>query len=391
MNKKLIIGFVIVLVVAVVGFIAFKSVDEFSKGGGFRALDGEKISSLSEKEEGDLPDCGAVLYTESFVEISKINEITPLGNTEPPGHTIPTNHVYIHLFNQGEQTTTLPLIAPADIWITEIISSQGYLDPEDYSIRFAVCKDVMGYFNHVKALSPEMQAILDSNKCRGFSGESGSDRCEIKVFEPIKSGIRLGEVGRLQGNFDFGTYDFRTTHDFINPERYGDRTLQIECGFDYYIEELKNDFVSLFPSEAEGSCGKTNYDILGTLQGNWFNGDANEFSPETWNQHLYIGYDNENPNLAVFSIGGVFVDEPTKWLFTPKESGIVNLAPEEVKIGETIYCYERTQDAPDYRYRGFETGKILVKLLTDNEIKIEYQSGSCTTPEFTDNAVNYQR
>ncbi len=340
----------------------------------------------------DLPDCNSVLYKEPFVEINKINEITPLGNVEPPSHTIPTNHVYIDLFQQGTQETTISLYAPADIWITGITSSTGFLDPEDYSIRFSVCKEVKGYFNHVKSLSAEMQEILDDNKCLNFFGQSNDDRCEISVFEPIKSGTHLGGVGGLQGNFDFGTYDSRITHDFINPERYADRTLHIQCGFDYYAEELKNNFTNLFPSEAGGSCGKTNYDILGTLQGNWFNGDAVEWRGETWQQHLYIGYDNVDISLAVISVGGVFVEQPVKWLFYPEESGTTNLAPEEVNSKETIYCYERTQDAPVYRYRGPESGRILINLVEDAKLKIEYQNGNCAEDlDFTNNAKFYER
>ena len=376
MKKELIIGIMFAGVLVIAVFFIFNDVDN---------------STYFEKESGSLPECSSVLYTEAFVEIDKINEITPLGNTEPPGHTIPTNHMYVNLFQQGTQKTTLPLYAPADIWITDIVSSTGFLDPEDYTIRFSVCKDVIGYFNHVKKLSPEMQAILDNNKCQDF-GVGSSDRCEVKVFEPVESGAHIGEVGALQGNFDFGTYDFRTTHDFINPERYADRTLHIECGFDYYIPELKEQFIGLLEEESEGNCGKTNYDILGTLQGNWFNGDTTEVSPETWNQHLYIGYDNVDPSLAVISVGGVFVDEPTKWLFTPKESGTTNLVPEKVRTGEIIYCYEKTEDAPDYRYRGSESGKILVQLITNEKIKIEYQNKNCVEDlKFTNNAKIYER
>lgn len=381
MKNNLVIGIVVVLVLSVGGFLIINKID----------ISNSEEASLSKKEIGSLPDCNSVLYTEPFVEISKINDITPLGNTEPPGHTLPTNHIYIHLFQQGTQETTIPLYAPSDIWITGITSSKGFLDPEDYSIRFAVCKDVMGYFNHIKKLSPEMQTILDNGKCQDFGIGSDSDRCEVKVFEPIESGKHLGEVGRLQGNFDFGTYDSRITHNFINPERYADRTLHMKCGLDYYTEDLKKQFIDLLEEESGGNCGKTNYDILGTLQGNWFNGEAVEWRGDTWQQHLYFGYDNVDPGLAVISAGGVFVNQPTKWLFDPRESGTTNLAPEEVRTGETIYCYERTQDAPVYRYRGFETGKILVQLLTESEIKIEYQSGNCTTSEFTSEAKVYQR
>ena len=382
---KLGVGIFVVIVILATAFFAFDYFNEELEEIDYNENDERNIESSYINEY--LPNCNDIFYTTPFVEIEKINEITPLGNTEPPSHTIPTNHVYVHLFNQGEQTETLPLIAPADIWITEILSSQGYLDPEDYSIRFALCKDVFGYFNHVKFLSTELQEILKKEGC------SGGNDCFIQPLKPIRiiEGSYLGEVGRLQGNFDFGTFDLRETHDFINSDRYGDRTLHIQCGFDYYTPELREQFMGLLEEESEGNCGKTNYDILGTLQGNWFNGNSYEFLPETWNQHLYFGYDNTNPSLAVISIGGVFVDEPVKWLYLAQESGTTNLNPGKVSIGETIYCYERTEDGPGYRYRGVDNGKILIKLVNNMEIKIEYQKGDCSGDLAFKNPTEYKR
>ena len=394
MNKKLIVG-IISLAIAI-GFALIVAVvvlnvkqGNNNHGGGVSNYRSEP-GIPSEQERSELPDCTDVLYTEPFIEISKINEITPLGNTEPPGHTFPTNHMYIHLFEQNTQIETLPLYAPGDIWLTYISESSGFMDPLDYSFSFGVCKDVVGYFNHVKLLSPEMQVILDGAECLSFG--SGPDECVVQVFIKIDAGTYLGEVGRLQGNFDFGTYDFRNENYYISPDKYGQRTLFMQCGFDYYAPELRSSFVDKFPTTAGDNCGKNHYDILGTLQGNWFNGDAIEPNPSDWVKHLYIGYDNDDPSFSVLSIGGTVTQQPQKWLFTASQSGTVNLAPELTVPGNIIYCFDRTNDAPSYRYRGFESGKMLMQLVNEMEMKIEYQSGNCIENlEFTDSAAFYER
>ncbi len=341
----------------------------------------------SETERAKLPDCATILYTFPYVEPSNIREITPLGNVDPPGHTIPTNHVYTHLTLPRESTQTLPLYLPADVWLAHISINHGFTqDPEDDTIYFAVCKDVIGYFNHVKKLSPEMQKIVDNYKC---SADNNKNNCMIQVLIPLKKGTYLGEVGRLQGNFDFGTIDLRTEHNFVNEERYAERTLHIQCPFDYYAPELKNKYYSLLQGDSK-SCGKTNYDIPETLQGNWFYGDSREYYGGDWVKHAFFGYDNVKPERAVLSFGGVIVPENgLRWKFIPVNSGTINRKFEDVKADETIYCYDaNNQD----QFNKSPSGRILVKMENDKQIKVEYQNGGCSgNLIFTNNAKIYER
>ena len=68
--------------------------------------------------------------------------------------------MYLHL-----ESTNVELKAPGDIYITSI-SSTGYTltDDKDYSIEFALCGDVQGYFIHIKTITPELQNLLEGCK-----------------------------------------------------------------------------------------------------------------------------------------------------------------------------------------------------------------------------------
>lgn len=349
----------------------------------------EVLEIPSEAERAILPECSDILYTISYVKIENINAITPLGNVDPPDHTIPTNHVYTHFSAGGMSKKTYELFAPADIWILHIYSNFGITqDSEDHTIYFAVCKDVIGYFNHVKKLTPEINGII-KKEC-GEEGIADNKDCFVETLEPVAAGTVLGEVGGLQGNFDFGTIDLRTEHDFVNKERYAKRTLHIQCALDYYNEDLKNEYYSLL-ARKDGSCGKINYDLLNTLQGNWFYGGATEFYGGDWTKHAFFGYDNEKPELAVISIGGTIVpdNEGLRWTFTPEDIGTENRRFADIKADGNIYCYDKNNED---EFNIGPKGKILVKMMTDEELKVEFQEGSCSgNLSFTSDAKIYER
>jgi len=162
----------------------------------------------NQEEMQQLPECNNIFFSEPFVDLSKVNEISPLGNIGPPGHTFPTEHTYLHLSTGGLNTKTIPLYAPADVYITHV-SSRYELpedDPEDHVIWFALCKDIIGYFNHVKSLSDEMNSILKDIECEKWGSNPGNS-CPKNLLYKIDAGTLLGQVGRMQGNFDFGVMD----------------------------------------------------------------------------------------------------------------------------------------------------------------------------------------
>ncbi len=291
--------------------------------------------------------------------------------------------MYLHL--PYGSVKNIPLFAPGDIHITSVIGNKD-LKTGDFTIYFALCQDVYGYFVHVQTLSEEIIAMAKDVACEDWS--NATDEFCTRIFQSeVSAGTIIGEVGGPNGVFDFGTYDYRTKLDYINPARFGSaeqkpRSLHIVCPLDYYDDASL--FYQKIDRTEEPRCGLVMQDVLGTLQGNWYQGDASN-----WNNHLAFVHENDEPEQSVVSIGGVFTDSG-RWLFTAKETGQVNRKFTDVAPDDNIYCYQaEIQTIPS---DPLPVGRIILQLTSDTELKIEYQDAACGgSYSFTDKVVTYER
>ena len=339
---------------------------------------------LTEKEKAQLPECKNPLLTLSPVPLDSITAIEPIGSSNPPEHTLASisSDTYIAVTGQGTTQTT-PLVAPGDMWIILIQPRYGVTqDPEDHVIKYAFCKNVYGVVDHVKSFSSEMKALVDAYTCPNSRSKPGDSDCPVLLLEPIKAGTPLGTVGRLQGNFNFGTWDLRVTHNFISPKRHGQLSLHSTCPFNYYSSPLRETLLGKLEMEGkDGSCGTVLYDIPGTLQGDWFVGDAVIFRYADWPKLLFFGTDNRFPSQSVIAASGMFISKPTKWLFAAQSSGKTNRRFDQVTADGSLYCYDNNGVHPYKNYeKGVVSGRIIVQLTSATELKIEYREGLCSDP-----------
>lgn len=324
----------------------------------------------SERERDQLPDCTDKFFTFFPVDMSKIYEITPRGNLAPPGHTLPTDHAYFHISAAGMTTETIPLYVPGDATIINVEAREGITqDPLDYTIYFALCQDVIGYYNHVKALSDELTSAVRKVKCEDLGT---ADSCTKYIFYQVKAGTKLGEVGRLQGNFDFGLVDLRKPLPYANLERYPTRSRYIHCPFDYYISDMRDTFFNLIKRKDDQVCGVVAQDLPERLQGNWFHERAAAEYVVEWDTFLSFAHDTNTPEVQVVSIGGIFT-QPSKYEFMPQISGTTNRDFSEVSADGKIYCYKDEQLSGDKK----DEGRIIVQMTSSTELKIEHQPGTC--------------
>ncbi|MCP6719823.1 MAG: hypothetical protein KJI72_00655 [Patescibacteria group bacterium] len=392
MKKNLIIGIVVVLVLAVGGFFLFnnsnlfKTYEDSGESSDFQENVDEESKPISDfinaakrklLSNNNIPSCGdkKELFTVSPVDLDEIDDISPLGGLHPPGHTFPTEHIYIAVNEQGLTTEIIPLRAPGDIVITSVTSNSDFMAPDrkDYSIKFSLCKDVHGYYNHVKEISDGLKEELNKVKCTKF-GIGGDDSCEKRISYKVAAGTVIGGVGHLQGNFDLGTYDTRTLLEYVNMDRYsGERSIYIVCPLDYFEQKVQAELYGKIAREEAPRCGVVSQDVPATLQGNWFFGDSNQVRP--WDEHLSFVHSSDDPNYKVISVGGVFTDA-NFWKFVPAHSGTVNRDFDEVKADGKIYCYDNLK-AGNFGWSDL-SGRIIVELTSDVDLKIEHQSGSCS-------------
>lgn len=330
-------------------------------------LGNETPPEYEEFNRAALPDCSGQLFNFTPVNLGRVYDIGGLGGIGPPGHTFPTEHTYWHVSATGTTTEVVDLYAPGDVVITEVVSTPE-LEITDYTIRFALCKDIHGYYNHAKAISEELSSVLDGIECEEF--DSPTQGCTKKLHYPVKAGTVVGKVGHIQGNFDVGALDYRVTNKFANPSRYHSRSPNIVCPFEYFTPEIKSQIYAKVKRKAEPRCGSVMQDIMGTLQGNWFFGNGT--AELEWEKQLAFVHEASDQGKATISVGGT-LSGPEKWTFSPQHSELANRGFSEVVPNGSIYCYDQGQPPG-------KPGRIILQLLDQDTLKIERQVGNCNEP-----------
>lgn len=316
------------------------------------------------------PSCGTskALLTVPPIPLAVIHGWVPLGQLSPSGHTFPVDHqyLYINVFTGTTNGTVTPtylqptLVAPADMYITYVHA--GTTTPPglaDYSIEFAVCKEVYGQFGHVATIAPSLLAQIGpiDQGCQTYSPNPGTDvvTCETKLLTVfVHAGDVIGTAGGDPPHsiaLDWSLWDSRVPASvFANPARFpvlsdGFDAYHDVPASDYFTEPLKSQVAAML-SNYDGSIHRTipplggtiAVDIAGTAMGHWYN-PTQPLNPET--PHLAIAPDNVNPNLIGFSVG---LSLPVWSLglqeFTPLTTGTVNRNPGQVTADGNIYCYE---------------------------------------------------
>ena len=322
----------------------------------------EVIRSVVNNTPKGVPSCPSdnSVFTHTPVMLDDFTSLIPLGNMDPSPHVFPTDHIYFHpeYDNETGINEEVNVYAMGDMWITSIISSQNTINGEvlhtDYSIDFSPCKEISGYFIHMTTLSEKLQNAFDENKgsCNNSStGGRDYESCQARVEVKVSAGEKIATAGGLktQGAFDLGMLDYRIEPLYhINESRWkSEKHKYTVCPFDQFVSPLREELMATF-SDMNGNpivgkddvCGRIDFDIAGTAQGAWFTKGFKGFSPE--DTHLALAPHNYEVGKQTFSIGqSVGGVEADTYLFTPQDSGIVDLDFSKVVPGKT-YCYELT-------------------------------------------------
>ncbi|MBI5355482.1 MAG: hypothetical protein HZB68_03430 [Candidatus Aenigmarchaeota archaeon] len=367
-----------------------KSTDNITAGGENGRIDNiqkpKRMFSGSDNE----PTCGNETFTVPPLEKGTYDYIDPLGHLNPPDHTIPTDHIYFMLKRdlplEGGRGTSIAasVKSPGEVVIYSISESSYLKDGKkinsDYSIEFSLCKEVKGKFGHVSELSVALKNLIkEGGNCNEYPIGSVGDTARM-CRSDIKYSAKAGEVigtagGKVSAALDMWVFDSRIPNPaFANPQRY--HAIYAVCPISYFSKEAteKLNYLGSYagPRTIEPQCGEINQDKKGTLQGNWFYGDAVD-GPDGWPKSLALVHDNSNPIMGVVSVGGV-ISKPGTWHFTPAHSGEVNREFGEVTPSETVYCYESEKS----------TERFLIQLVDETALKIEKQDGKCGLNAFVD-------
>lgn len=364
------------------------------------------------------PDETAGILTAPLMNPQYISGLIPLGNINPPGHTSPVDHIYFDTVYEGK----IPLYSPADAWITNVTEilyqdDAGNYISSEFVLSYTLCKglvlDLAGYTGISSRLRDEIDAA--KSDCVYGIGKIGHDKVEGQCYYDVNMAVKSGEEmgytqaemkeGRLTLPLEVWAANYNVparadvNWDFYNDDRYA----HIICLFDLYSGDLKAQYYQKFgyydtkhkPHQAgrepeliarkiEPICGQVNQDIPGTIQGMWFAGNPGEKNLEAQGKGLAFLHNNIDPEIAEISIGGTIMD-PLNVMFEPKQTGLIDREPSEVKADGQIYCYVTREGF------GKATGKLLVQLVDDHHMKAENQSGNCNGTEAFISPVEYQR
>ena len=133
-------------------------------------------------------------------------------------------------------------------------------------------------------------------------------------WQPVRVPVAAGQVvGRYGGNhgIDFSVIDTEVTRSgFIYPEHYDYEAWKIHVVdyFDYVDEPLRSTFLAFTPRTAEPRGGKIDYDVDGTLAGNWFVEGTNWLrgvigTPVPSATHLALSPHHIDPGKTTVSLG----------------------------------------------------------------------------------------
>ncbi len=143
-----------------------------------------------------------------------------------------------------DNSVSVPVYAPGDITITQILSSNS---KSSHSVTFYLCTEVWGYFDHITTLAYVIKNVLTGSDICQWSSipENTTPYC---VNIDIKAGTLIGYIGGPLSDgsaaLDFGTRDTRINPiQYINTERTGVGKQYVVCPYDYYSEgSIKDEF-----------------------------------------------------------------------------------------------------------------------------------------------------
>ncbi len=307
------------------------------------------------KKDKDVNPAGSeLIFRICPVDTAAILEASPLGNINPPGHTFPSNHIGFYL--QGDEL--IPVLCMAKGEIRSIYYNEW---SDDYRIEFEYTNQYLFYLDHI---------------CNVFA--------QIEDGAILQAGDTIGYARTYLGAFDIGVVNYGTENNFISPERYHEFYLYYEDPYKYFTDSIREilEMKNLRVGEPKG--GKVNFDVDGTLAGNWFL----DGTPLTWEASSYIYganqlafiYDMYNASTIMISCGGTLQAAPFAYHVIGNASDPTTITTSSgiVKYALNAYTYDCT---------------MLVEMLEDRKVRVEVFEN--LKPEdasgFTSNAGIYVR
>ena len=348
---------------------------------------------------------GPVSFTNSPMQMNDIAFLTPYGQIVG-AHITPIDHMYFVPFDTSLGPDIYEVRAIQDGIIYEIGKREIFIDTgekkdfADWRLDIAHNCTFTSYFDLMTSVIPEIEKAYEDKKSGlGFNG--------LK----IKAGQLLGYVGGQ--TLDFGVYDYEIVlPGFITPALYGHEYWKVHTvdPFPYFPADISKKLLNKMIRTVEPRAGKIDYDVDGTLSGNWFEQGTNGYSGNNWENywigHLSVSPHEINPSSWRVGVGHLEVSDNNfllKGKIDPLDvkmnSGIVIYELFQERMYKNDYHYEwgaepkKEEDVYGVQYWGDSKGIIMFQMLENRLLKSEVFIGKSEDDvvEFTENAKLYER
>ena len=307
---------------------------------------------------------GPGVLSVSPIDLSTLIEATPLGKLAPPGHVLPTDHVYLSFVNPSgalnQDCSPRSIYAAGSGVVSFILQTET---AGDTKVMVQMTKTFYYYYDHVLLLPG---VVLGSKVVAGDKIATTTGRCP---------------------SFDLGVYDLDVKPSgYLNPARYGELGAHPASPYQYFSEPLRTAYyakVRVHEGVPADKDGKLDWGIKGHLAGDWFHtslgATANAAGPDGWIKTIAFAYDwyDRTPKI---SIGGT-ISNPLVLTISKNDPDPALISP-----ASGIIAYRDTPTGPQNRL-----GWVLVQMLTDERIKIEYFADESFPSAFTSAAQEYIR
>ena len=308
---------------------------------------------------------GPGILSASPLDLTTVVAATPLGKLAPPGHVLPTDHVYLSFVDStappsSQDCTPRNVYAAGGGVVNFVLQTEA---AGDTKVMVQMTKTFFYYYDHV-LLMPG-----------------------VKVGSKVTAGEKIATTTGRCPSMDLGVYDLEVNPPgFLNPARYGELGAHPASPYKYFTESLRTSYyakVNYRNTVPVDKDGRLDWGVKGRLSGDWFHtslpANANASGPDGWPKSVSFAYDwvDQSPRI---SIGGTIASPMV--LTISKE----DLDPRLVTPASGVQAYRDTPLGPQNRL-----GWVLVQMLTDDRIKIEYFGGDQPPAAFTAAAQEYIR
>ncbi len=343
---------------------------------------------------------GTVAFTSAPIHLENLGYILPVGSLT--GHHItPTDHGYIAANTwtvsgakrEDNIDKFVDVLAPAAgiVSVNRMPAEFATSTLGDYHIIIRHTCTLYTVFIHVNQISDTLQRALDE-----------------RTFVIVEAGE---VIGRSPG-FDFAVYNEEVTLGFINPQTYVGEPWKIHTDdlFVHFTQPIRTQLLEKNLRKAEPRSGKLDYDLDGTIAGNWFVENTNGYQglPQYnrligyWITHLAFVYDQIDPTTIIVSMGdynggtGQFAVKGNAPDFAEvtSETGMVKYELVQYGYLDNGKVWDEGHYADLVVNVGATVeGTALVEMLEDRKIKFEVFPGKSASQvsAFTQNAKTYER